>query len=425
MEINNKVCMSNAKKTFCLWDYFIATIFILTSDAVFWHIKLTPGVSITFFLIVSFLTFRKNYGKYNNSIYFFFITLLFIIGNYIFYLPTFKNNSSFGYIVCSLGTFYCLASYDFYYFRKIITDVVYVICGIGIVLFVLFEFNLLPIKQSTVGGIPFLTFGPYIYGWDSPVMRFSGIWHEPGACQIVLNFILWIHLDCIQSWKWERKQLKKVSVIFIASILTESTGGYISIMLLLLAIVSNIKLKVKHKKTVYITICFFIFILIYLLYASDAIQNKLLAGSTVSESKIIRTLDMTSMWKLSIERPFLGYGLGSWDFYLYSSKLGNISSSSGILKFAACCGWIWVISNLYFIWKGARKITNYKSAIFMLIAYLVLMMNEDFMEYPISSIFLYSFASYINPNYIKDENNINNNSNIQCRKDNKKMSYKH
>lgn len=384
------------------WDYFLATLFVFSSDAVCWFMYLTPAVCFSSLLFFSLINFLKQNGRNNKSSKFIIISSIFIFFNGYVYEFNYQNNSAAGFVIAQIATFLFLASYDFYYFRKIITDVVFVICLLGIPLYIATEIGLLSYSIFVAGNAKFLSVGPFIMGWEFPFHRFAGVWHEPGACQIILNFILLIHLKDIQKWHMEPGRLKQIVLIVVALILTKSTGGYLCFMILMVTALINMQISDNKKYIVWPLAIFVTCIAAYFLFNSETIQNKIFVDDSENISKQMRTADALALWQMSIERPLLGWGLGSEAFFQRSIALGNLTSSSGILKFAASMGWLWVFILLRYYWVGIRKIFPVKSALFILLAYVIMMNNEDFIEFPISNLLLFTFASYITPKYINE-----------------------
>jgi len=397
-----------ARAPFCLWDCFMSLLFLLTSGVVVWHNMLTPAVSMSFFLMCSFFTFYKRNGKITRSAYFFVISLSFVILNFLIYRPGFANNSVFGYIICLSATYLCLSTYNFYYFRKLITDWLTLICVLSIFVYLLEEFGVLHAVSTNVRGSEFQMIGPFVFGFGSVNHRFISIWHEAGAFQIILNTVLLLHIDSFKTWKWEKGRLWRMVMFMGCLALTQSTGGFLCIGIILCAVATDLKFDLTRKqKLLLIPIIFFVLLLaVAAVFTSDVVMKKLTAeeGDQEALSKYTRLYDALSCWQLSIERPILGWGLGSVDFYRYSERLGNTTSSSGFLKFAACMGWVWISALLFYVWNGSRRIYSKKGALCCLICYIAMMMNEDFIEFPIANTMIFYFASYRLPFEMRKQN---------------------
>lgn len=386
-----------------IWDYFVISLFLITSGATFWVGRFTASVTFSLFFLVAFFNCFcvKKVANYsiNSSVTFIYWILLLCLANYSIYLPEYKDNSMVGYVVCLIGAYWVISCYDFRYFRKLLTNVVFVLSIIGIPVFVLHELDLLPTQEISVqSGKDYTMFFIYTLGWPYSFERFTGIWHEAGACQIILNTILWLHFDKMVKWEWEKGLLLKISVILIASLLTMSTGGYIVLMLLLLSVVINLKIESQYKSIILIIVSLFSIAIIFIMFNSDVVQNKLFDAEGEHVSKLERLSDMSALWEMTLERPLLGYGIGTVDFWAKSDEYGNTSCSTGLLTYSASLGFTWLFVFICFLWKGISLMNYGKATILLLLAVLIMQFNEKFIEYPITNLFIFEFASYFNDN---------------------------
>ena len=390
------------------WDYFVITVFLITSGATFWVGWLSAAFTFSFLLIIALansIIVRKDFG-YNFNYSFFFILgiVVLCVLNYVVYNVDYKDNSAIGYIICLIATYLIISRYGFIYFRYLLTNIVYVICLIGIPVFILSELEVLPTQSISVqSGINYTMFYIYTLGWPELFHRFTGIWHEAGACQIILNTVLWLHFNNFVSWSWEEGQLKKILVILVATLFTLSTGGYMVLMLLVLGVVMNIKIEGRYKALIYFAMFVFALGAIVLMFSSPVIQNKLFNDEEDNISKMDRLADIVALWQMTIERPLLGYGIGSTEFWQLSDKYGNTACSTGLLTYSASLGFSWVLLFACFLWFGIQRMKMGKASILLLIAILMMQFNEKFIEYPITNIFIFKFASYFDDEYEYDE----------------------
>ena len=380
------------------WDYFLVFMFLATSGAVFWH-GMSPALAFTSLLLLAWINtaiIRKDFGKvYNNSFHFINCIFFLCVLNYICYTPQFKDNSEPAYIVILIASYLIVSRYDFYYFRKLITNVVYVITLLGLIVFGLFELGILPTYTLiTPSGTPYTMFLTYTLGWPNAFERYSGIWHEPGAGQIVTNTILWLYYKNFVDWKWGKGELKKIFIISLGSIFSFSTGGYLVLMLLVTAIIVKIRIRNRYKYLIYIFVFLIAIIGLYSLFNSPVIQNKLFDAEGEHISKIQRMDDIFALWKMATERPLLGYGLGSVEFWKLSDLYGNTACSSGFLTYTASLGFTWMLLFSFFIWKGIKKIGYGNATIFFFLAVILMQFNEKFIEFPITNMLLFHYASY-------------------------------
>ena len=383
-----------------IWDHWIAILFVITSGSIIYTYELGHAkayIIYLFFSVINLFMVNKRKLQQNKSFSFIVFVMCLCFFSYVINESQYQDNSTFGYLTCLIATFFIISKYDFYYFRHLITNVVFVICLFGIPIFLFVEngilgYNIVQIGISNTNTREYAMYGVYTLGWPWLFHRFSGIWHEPGACQIILNTIIWLHFDNIIHWKLSKYQKYKLAVILVASLLTLSTGGYICLMFLIIAICLNMKSK-KVNAIIYLLILILFIIAVVLLYNSDVIQNKLFDKQNDSVSKIARMSDAFALWKMTLEKPLIGYGLGTVDFWRKSDLYNNVHCSSGILTYTASLGITWLL--LYFIYlkRGILRVYDKRYLWFLLIAIFIMQFNEKFIEYPISNILIFQFFS--------------------------------
>ncbi len=385
-------------------DYIVAIFFIITTGSVFYVHLLSPAFTNIFLLLLSIankLRINKNirYPRflYNNSWWYIVFIILLALSGDVYYNHTYNDRNLLAYIVNLLASYFIISSYDFAYFRKLLTNVVFVITLVGIPVFILNEFDYLPTYVvKSPGRETYSMFLFYTLGWPSSFHRFSGIWHEPGACQIVLNTILWLHVKHITRWNWKENELKKIVVIFIGAILTFSTGSYISLMLMIITVTITIKLKTRHSFLKRILIIIIGVMSLFVFFNSDTVQNKLFREET-EENRIStfgRVNDAIALYKMTIERPLLGYGLGTQAYWKQSGKLGNVMNSSGLLVFSASFGIIWLLTFIIVVFIRLNSMGFKKEAFLFLLAIILMQINEDYIEFPLTCIFIFEFGRY-------------------------------
>mgnify|MGYP000231427858 FL=1 len=381
------------------WDYFVGIVFIFTTGSIIWHGFLSSAICFSFYFLIALINLYINEDKkairFNYSFFYcIYIILLSIFGSLMFY-DTYEENSMIGYIVSMIASYLIISKYNFYYFRDILTNIIYYIVLWGIPVFVLTEFELLPLTTLNIddGKEVFLI---YSIGWPAHFHRFAGIWHEPGACQIVLNVIIILHFNEFITWKWNKGQLKKLLVIFIGILFTMSTMGYFVIMLFFVFCICRIRFSGKFRNIFKLTIITVSLLIVPLLYYSPVVQDKLFPENEVTEmtSKGMRTIENLAMLAMFLERPVWGWGLGSRSQLYQFIQRDNIGCSNGILYMMSAWGLMWLIPFLIFTWKAICKFSMGISAVVILAIFLLLECNERYLELPISFLFLFYFKSY-------------------------------
>lgn len=372
------------------FDYIMVVLFVLTSGTMLWVHGLGASLSYTIYVLCGFIHYIRQKGDVSKSYGFVLAVLTFISLNFVFYMPVYEENSTFGYIFTVIGSYFVISSFDFYKFRAMLLDILCWITAVGVCLFVLVDEGILTPSYMMFGQTTYAMIGPYAFGWPYLFERYAGIWHEPGAGMIPLMMISWLYLDDFCKLKLTKEEWKKFLVIFIGILFTKSTGCYMNFMLLLCSVVFNMNIKSKWKPVIY-ALTFVVFaVSLVLIFNSDVIQEKLFEDSVSKEG---RTGDASALFQMANER-LLGYGIGTAEYWQLSRRLGNTADSSGFLKFAASLGWGFILSWALFLIRYLKKVYSLKQTICVFVAILMLMFNECYMEYPISLIFMYSFYSY-------------------------------
>lgn len=378
------------------FDYFIAVLFLLTSGSVFWLSSLKPAGAFLFLLTIAIINLIRKKKRLNKSWHFILIVVLMCLVNALILQRRYENNYMLGYIVCMTAAYLIISQYDFYYFVKLLTNVLVVILAVGIPIYILSSFGILPSYHTQMNGTTFLM-SNYIFtiGWWWPFGRFSGIWHEPGACQIILNTILWLNFKKIQHWNLTRYDKIKFTIIIIGILLTQSTGGYLVFLAFLLSIGFTTKIKNKHRIVIHIILCIVMVCTAIVIFNNDVIQHKLFnEPGKETVSKHDRKNDAISFITVANQYPVIGVGLGTDLFIDLTKKYGNSGNSSGLLAYTASLGYPWLILFMFTCFIRIRRLDIGNASLFLFLSILMMEMNEMYIEYPITSLFIFKFHSY-------------------------------
>lgn len=380
-----------------LWDYLLITICIITSGAIFWVGRLSSAVTFLFMLflaIIQAFVIRPKHTK-NHSYIFIIWVIAFCLLNAAIVPTGYKTNTMLGYIVALIAVYLIYSRYDFYRFRDILTNVVFVITAIGLIVYFLFYAGVLPSYTTLAMNKTYTMCGPYTLGWPHLFLRYSGIWHEPGAGQIIVNTVIWLNLDKVTAWNLTKWDKIKLIVLILGVVFSLSTGAYLVLMAFVAAVVMNMKIKSRFKWFIYLFLIVAALMAIYFLFNSDVVQEKLFETDGENVSKSLREADIKALWRMTLDKPIWGYGLGTDLFWTVSTRLGNTTNSSGVLTYSASLGLIWLILFVWYAWKGIRSMMPFSCAVFMLGAFILMQFNECFVEFPITNLFIFHFNSYI------------------------------
>ncbi|MBR4324045.1 MAG: O-antigen ligase family protein [Bacteroidales bacterium] len=390
-----EICSQEKERTRLLGQYLTCLFFILATDATICRLIFGAGGTGVIFLILSIWVTGGNFPMNESFVYVVFYCLL----QFISFIYNDGNINETTWllrdILLIVATFYYISNSYFYQFRTVFTNVVFLLCLIGIPIFVLSEFGLLPIHTTIIGDHSYLFFGIYILGWDILFHRFSGIFHEPGAWQILLNIALWFNFDRMISNNKIDAMLKfKLVVIILSLLISFSTGGYIAFAIFILAFFLKKKWVGKYSLLLYFFSIVFLIGILLMLFNSGVVQDKLF---NYHVSTTTRTDDINACFRIASEHPLIGCGNKTRIFNEKSLAYGNRTSSAGIVAYTAMLGFVWLFVYIFVLWKTVKVMYNeIITRLLFIIAFITLNMNEAITYAPLVNVFLIRFKSESN-----------------------------
>ena len=123
-----------------IWDYCVVALFLATSGAVFWKGQLSASIAYPFLLIIAYVNafiINREEKRYNPSLLYIYACAFLCMLNFMVNLDSLEDNSMFGFFFSMVATYLIISSYDFFYFRKILTNIVFVIVLVGMPIFAL------------------------------------------------------------------------------------------------------------------------------------------------------------------------------------------------------------------------------------------------------------------------------------------------
>ena len=297
------------------------------------------------------------------------------------------------------GTYAIINCIDFLRFKKIYLDIVSVIAFFGAVVYFGVLFNIISPYYQELSDRQLWMYSWYNFQTELTWFReyrSSGIFHEPGFYQIILNVALLFYISEISEKKLNKKQIIQVVVIVLAVFLTRSTNAYISIVVIFGSVIY--RFGQSHKIYIIPLFILFCYILVKVLN-SDVIVDKFAKADVDGSSYSVRAADARSCIEIIIDKPLLGLGSGAL-FVIRSAKYGNISSSNGILAMTAKYGIFWILTYIFFFIKNIIVYTNGDMKFFISFTLIVIILfsNQDAMWLPISYLFYFRMSTY-NVNY--------------------------
>lgn len=380
--------MSNNYK---IESYLGVFLLLLVSDSICFLYKFSPFPSFLSFFIFSFYRAfkKKTLFTKNDSFVYVFIFGVSIILNLYYFNTHLLGNNGLAIFVCLIASYLFYSSYELDEFKMIYVSIIKWIVIIGIPIYLLAEMNILHTYNlpSFEGGNHSMFF-IYHIGWPEYFHRFSGIWHEPGACTIFLNFAILLYSKELQEGNLDKKLVRSIIIITIGILFTQSTTGYMAFATIIAySIFPLIKRMTIGRKL--FTGFVFIFA-IFVIMNSPVVTEKLSQERTDKTSLGVREMDNMAMLTMALDRPFTGYGYQTKEFDSISYYLDNKTSSNGIFYIAACSGIWWILLFVIYSYRGICRM-HFKMPIFVLIIFIILECNERFVELPISYLFILNF----------------------------------
>lgn len=393
-------------KTICVYIYVF--LMIALSNTVYFglvHRSITMIVALIFIIVLLFCyqSVLRVSGR-NIGIAVFFCSYLFfkLISVSEFTISSFRNNH-FGYIF-SIMVAFCASI--FFERERIAITYVNLICILSVISIICFLIAIIlpSIAYSLPSGMSpqgyyysmFYTWGWKNYGWGLYLFkRNSGPFWEPGAFQ---GFLVLSILFCIHYGEVIKKVDKKLALLFITLLTTQSTTGLILFLFICIVWHKELRNYLFMKKTnrqirIFLLLMVLVCIMCWMI-STGAITNKLAQYSDNSLSTGIRLNDFIMGLKLCFVQPFTGLGIGTGLNAAYESMVGISSNSNGLITMIYSSGFLFGLPYIYFMIKGTLKNLNVKisfKAICIIFIMFILHMTEYVYIFPIYFMFLFSF----------------------------------
>lgn len=197
-------------------------------------------------------------------------------------------------------------------FTRVFSDVVFAVALISFIVYLGVSFNILStqIVINSAGNTIDSFFGLLFYKTESPFLRNSSIFREPGMYMIFLNLALLFDL------RNENISKKRIFIFIISLISTFSTAGYIILALVAFYyMLHNInKTAILNKIFYIITILFFIYFIIENKTFNEIVFSKL-GGVEDSNSTLGRISSLTIPFQIFKDNIYFGCGISNIEQY--------------------------------------------------------------------------------------------------------------
>lgn len=380
--------MTVDKKT--LWDYTAVVLVFFLSGTVFGFV-LHSLIFVPIFFVFSLIYAKKRKTQFSRkALKIFVVYVLWATFSYAFVGTPYSFTFSIYivYILLAMGSLCIMQSMDFYRYRRLYLNVAVFVAVTSMLLFVMQQFDMLPLTFIPKPGYGrFMMFALNNFGWWFPFNRLAGPYWEPGVFQIVLNYALIMYFKEISSLNFSDVSKAKLFVVLLALVMTKSTAGYINLVILIIAVLLNAKVS---KKNVLKFAClgFASIFAIFALLTSDAYQKKMDQKGHDNTSYEIRKADNLAMLQMTIERPFVGYGLASMEARTRGRALGDRTSSNGLLFMSSQVGLPFLLAYILATFFCLKSFYPRKT-ILVLIFVLMLHTTEVYFYFPISLVFFF------------------------------------
>lgn len=317
------------------------------------------------------------------------------------------NHSWVSWLFNLMFSFVIICRYPFYIFKRICLNILTVLAIFSLIVFGGVEMELFTpqiVSRSGEEG-QYLEFFFHCVGWDYLFHRNAGLFHEPGAYQYFLNFAFILFIPEIKEGMLNRKEKWQMLVIVVTLLTTLSTMAYIAFLGIASLVIFFSKYGKMHKGF-YPIAMLLIFGLCIMMINSPVVARKIAANDAGEEhiSKVTRTRDLITQFEMTLEQPIWGYGIATRNFE--KRNYGNAGGCIGLVNNSASLGLLWLVIFLCFAYRGIKRMQLGVPTILVLLIFILIECNENFVDLPITYLFILNFLNYqrINVN-AKIENN--------------------
>lgn len=388
-------------------EYFAILFMVICCGSQFFFRFHGAVTMISFFLFSVFYHFKSTNKEDKRSKKFIIIYTTFLVFNFICNNIVSRDiNRILPYIIFGISSYLILSRMSFDSLSLKLMKVVLYLSIISFIVFILCEIGSIGYSLITYNGEPYLMCGINVIGWSEPFHRFAGIFWEPGANQIIINWTIFIVLLSESTFEGVKKHKKYLLILVLMSLATMSTTGYFTLILILIYAYSKFYgfRKLSFGRIIAVSL---MLPTIMLIYNSDAVQEKLHQGDNLEtrSSFTVRLADNVAMIEMIKERPLMGFGVGSLDFQKRSLFYDNETSSNGDLFFMTIFGipfFLFILINCY-SWAKVMGHNPY----WVCLMFVFFNIGECFLYYPLIFTLLIKQFKNTNSVYESSSNHAN------------------
>lgn len=376
-------------------DIIATTMLLLMSGTIYFYILLGNVFIPLYFLFGIFYYHCKSKTIANKAnVQFIILWMFYLFANYFIINPNHTAGIIPGIILSliSIGSFCIVSKLKYSVFKYLILRIVALLAFVSIIHFVLYEIGIIsPMRVETNTGKFYLSFlHRHIEG------QLSGMYWEPGAYQIILNFTLILYLGNLAKGNVTGREKLMICIIVLASLLTGSTASYF----VLCIIVASYIIVTYRNNRITINMLLRLFLLvgvgvvaIVVMLNSSTVQDKLAQEGHENSSYDIRKNDNLALMQLVLEKPIFGWGINTEEYAARSKQLDNRTASNGPLAFTAnygiivaCIFFVIMYNNIKKFGIGLPPLIAFATIIFMI-------SFQNFMMFPLMFTIYLRFAN--------------------------------
>lgn len=341
-------------------EYFIVFIAVLGMGSLYFQVLHMPLMAVMevasagILLLGDFNISKRNFAGYLAITLFFLLTSIINLKNgfYVNDLIIWCVNVFFIVVIQSHMTFES--------FKQKFVRIMVVEAAVSLICFLWADIlgNSLPLMVAGRNAANGYYMTPYFtLGWyNIPVFhRNAGMYNEPGAHQIFLNFaLLFLLSDNDHLGLTKKKYTLSLLILIIAVLTTQSTTGYMCLLVVLMAVIMK---KTEGRKNTKLKIAVIVAIAVLALVESltGVVETKLSGISTGHGSGLTRFNDTYYGYFIALSKPFLGHGVFMANQKDILNAYGIINISNGMASFAIRAGVVITVIFLIMIYNGMKK----------------------------------------------------------------------
>ena len=305
------------------------------------------------------------------------------------------NHSWVSWLFNLIFSFVIICRYPFYVFKKIYLNVLTVLSIISLIVFWGIELELFTPQIVNRPGAEgqYMEFFFHCVGWNFLFHRNAGLFHEPGAYQYFLNFALIFFIPEIKEGILKRKEKWQRLVIVITLLTTLSTMAYIAFLGIISLIIFFSKYVRVHRSLGPIVVL--LLLGLFVIAINSPIIAQKIGENDVGEehiSKVTRARDLITQSEMTLEQPIWGYGIATKNFA--NRNYGNTGGCIGLVNNSASLGLLWLLIFLCFAYRGIKRMQLGVPTILVLFIFILIECNENFVDLPITYLFILNFLNY-------------------------------